>query len=81
MKVYVTAFELSSETRKTESRSGTKVVLRSQHCNNSAAELCDFSGVNIANSFKEALIFDIPVKKVSAQIQKTPGTTAFVRVI
>ena len=71
----VTAFELKSATKKTESRSGTKVVLRSKRCKNNAAELCDFSGVTIANSFKEALIFDIPVKKVAAQIQKTPGTT------
>ena len=39
-----------------------------------AAKSCNFSGVNIENTFRKALIFDIPVKKVSAQIQNTPRT-------
>ena len=38
------------------------------------AKLCNFPGVNIENTFRKALICDIPVKKVSAQFQNTPRT-------
>jgi hypothetical protein len=58
----------------------TKQARNKKHLANPALQQIElqscviFSGVNIEDSFRKALFFDIPVKKVSAQFQNTPRT-------